>query len=199
MTFWITQKSRRANWNLKTSTSTFSESVEEVMQLLADSAYQKGLELMCTVSDDVPIALRGDPGRLRQILTNLVGNAIKFTERGEVLVRVTTLGKEEDHGLLCFEVHDTGIGIAPEAQELIFRAFSQADGTTTRRYGGTGLGLAISKQLCEMMGGGITVESRSNQWQHFPVHGAHEDTSPSFAVRGCSPSRSPGYLCSRGR
>jgi CheY-like chemotaxis protein len=137
------------------------------MQLLADSAYQKGLELMCAVSEDVPIALRGDPGRLGQILTNLIGNAIKFTEHGEVFVQVTALGKEEDHGLLCFEVHDTGIGIAPEAQELIFRAFSQADGTTTRRYGGTGLGLAISKQLCEMMGGGITAESRSNNGSTF--------------------------------
>jgi two-component system, sensor histidine kinase and response regulator len=143
------------------------EAVEEVMQLFATSAHHKGLELLCHLSDDVPSALQGDPGRLRQILTNLVGNAIKFTDRGEVFVRVTALGNEEDHEPLCFEVHDTGIGIAPEAQKHIFEVFSQADGTTTRRYGGTGLGLAISKQLCEIMGGGIAVESTSNHGSTF--------------------------------
>ncbi len=135
------------------------ESVEEVMQLFAERAQQKGLELLCQLDEDVPTALQGDPGRLRQILTNLVGNAVKFTERGEVFVRVSVLEREQDYGRLCFEVHDTGIGIAPEIREHIFEAFSQADGTTTRRYGGTGLGLAITKQLCEMKGGGITVES----------------------------------------
>ncbi len=125
------------------------------MQIFADSAHQKSIELACQISDDVPRALQGDSGRLRQILTNIVGNAIKFTERGEVFVRVTAF----DHGLLRFEIRDTGIGIAPEIQEHIFDAFSQADGTTTRRYGGTGLGLAISKQLVEMMGGEIAVIS----------------------------------------
>ncbi|MGA2732767.1 MAG: response regulator [Syntrophobacteraceae bacterium] len=135
------------------------ESVEEVMQLFAERAHQKGLELLCQLDEDVPIALQGDPGRLRQILVNLLGNAVKFTERGEILVRVSALEREQDYGRLCFEVHDTGIGIAPEIREHIFDAFSQADGTTTRRYGGTGLGLAITKQLCEMQGGGITVES----------------------------------------
>jgi signal transduction histidine kinase len=123
------------------------ESVEEVMQLFAESAHQKGLELLCQLDQDVPIALQGDPGRLSQILTNLVGNAVKFTERGEIFVRVSALEKEKDYARLCFEVHDTGIGIAPEVQEHIFEAFSQADGTTTRRYGGTGLGLAITKLL----------------------------------------------------
>ena len=135
------------------------ECVEEVMQLLAERAQQKGNELLCQISDDVPLGLIGDSGRLRQILTNLVGNAIKFTERGEILVRVTVLEKEEDYGRLCFEIRDTGIGIEPEARNRIFEAFSQADGTTTRRYGGTGLGLPISKQLVEMMGGEIAVES----------------------------------------
>ena len=143
------------------------ESVEEVMQLFAESAHRKGLELMCQLDEDVPGALRGDPGRLRQILTNLVGNAVKFTERGEIFIRVSALEKEEDYGRLCFEVHGTGIGIAPEIQEHIFDAFSQADGTTTRRYGGTGLGLAITKQLCEMKGGGITVESTPGKGSTF--------------------------------
>jgi len=135
------------------------ECVEEVMEPFAESAHQKGIELVCQVSDDVPLALQGDSGRLRQILTNLVGNAIKFTEHGEVFVRVTASGKQNDHGLLCFEIRDTGIGIASEAQEHIFKAFSQADETTTRRYGGTGLGLAISKQLIELMGGEIWFQS----------------------------------------
>ncbi|MFZ0943726.1 MAG: response regulator [Syntrophobacteraceae bacterium] len=143
------------------------ESVEEVMQLFAEAAHQKGLELLCQLDEDIPIALQGDPGRLRQILTNLVGNAIKFTERGEVFVRVSLLEKEEDHGRLCFAVHDTGIGIARAIQEHIFESFSQADGSTTRRYGGTGLGLAITKQLCEMQGGGIKVESTPGKGSTF--------------------------------
>jgi PAS domain S-box-containing protein len=143
------------------------ESVEDVLQLFAECAHQKGLELTYLLDDDVPIALQGDPARLRQILTNLVGNAIKFTERGEVFVRVTALGNENDYGLLYFEIHDTGIGIAPEAHEHIFKAFSQADGTTTRKYGGTGLGLAISKQLVELMGGEITLVSAPNSGSVF--------------------------------
>ena len=137
--------------------------VEDVVHLFADSAHRKGIELACQISDAVPRALHGDCGRLRQILTNLVGNAIKFTERGEVLVRVTAF----DHGLLSFEIRDTGIGIAPQAQEHIFDAFSQADGSSTRRYGGTGLGLAISKQLIELMGGEIAVESKAGSGSSF--------------------------------
>jgi signal transduction histidine kinase/CheY-like chemotaxis protein/HPt (histidine-containing phosphotransfer) domain-containing protein len=143
------------------------ESVEEVMQLFAESAHQKGLELLCQLDEDVPIALQGDPGRLRQILVNLLGNAVKFTERGEVFVRVSALEREQDYGRLCFEIHDTGIGIDPEIREHIFEDFSQADGTTTRRYGGTGLGLTITKQLCEMQGGGITVESTPGKGSTF--------------------------------
>ncbi len=135
------------------------EFVEEITGFFAERAHQKGLELTCQLDNDVPVALQGDPGRLRQILVNLIGNAIKFTERGEVFVRVTALGNEKDYARLCFEVCDTGIGIAPKVQEHLFVAFSQADGTTTRRYGGTGLGLAICKQLCTMMGGEISVES----------------------------------------
>jgi two-component system, sensor histidine kinase and response regulator len=143
------------------------ECVEEVMQLFAENAHQKGLELACQLDEDIPSALQGDPWRLRQILTNLVGNALKFTERGEVFVHVSALEKEEDYARLCFEVHDTGIGIAPEIREHIFEAFSQADGTTTRRYGGTGLGLAITKQLCEIMGGEISVEGTLNKGSIF--------------------------------
>ena len=133
--------------------------VEETVAMFARNAHQKGLELACQVNDDVPAAVEGDPGRLRQVLVNLIGNAVKFTERGEVHVRVSVLEKRAEEGILCFEIRDTGIGIAPELQERIFLAFSQADGTTTRRYGGTGLGLAISNQLIEMMGGEITVAS----------------------------------------
>jgi two-component system, sensor histidine kinase and response regulator len=135
------------------------ETVEEVTQLLAGSAHRKGLELLCEIEDDVPCALIGDSGRLWQVLTNLVGNAIKFTDHGEVLVRVTVQAKVGKQVLLCFEVSDTGIGIDLDAQTHIFDDFAQADGSTTRRYGGTGLGLAICKKLSEIMGGEIAVES----------------------------------------
>ncbi len=141
--------------------------VEEVMRLFAENAYKKGLELVYLLDDDVPIALRGDPWRLRQILTNLVGNAVKFTECGEVFLHVSVLEKEEHHGRLCFKIRDTGIGISQETHEHIFKAFSQADGTTTRRYGGTGLGLPISKQLVEMMGGEIALESERDSGSTF--------------------------------
>ena len=143
------------------------ECVEETTQLFAEKAHKKGLELGLDLHNDVPVALRGDPGRLRQTLINLINNAVKFTEHGEVFVRITTLGKEQDHAHLCFEVRDTGIGIAPEVREHIFEAFSQADATTTRKYGGTGLGLAICKQLCEMMGGKIMVDSTLNKGSVF--------------------------------
>lgn len=134
--------------------------VEDVAQLLAEHAHRKGLELACQVRGEVPVALRGDPLRLRQIITNLAGNAIKFTERGEVVIRVGVLEETADTALIQVEVLDTGIGIGAELQEHIFDAFSQADGSTTRKYGGTGLGLSISKQLCEMMGGKIGAESQ---------------------------------------
>jgi PAS domain S-box-containing protein len=135
------------------------ETVEEVTDLLAEHAQSKGLELLCDLPPDLPCALHGAPGRLRQILTNLLGNAIKFTERGEVVLRVRAEGVEESAVRLCFEVSDTGIGITPEGHKRLFQAFSQGDGSTTRKYSGTGLGLAISKQLAEMMGGEIGVES----------------------------------------
>src|SRR5262249_9133482 len=112
-----------------------------------------------SLSPEIPVKLRGDPGRLRQILTNLTSNAVKFTQSGEVVIRGTL---EQDAGrqvAVRFTVSDTGIGIAPERIGRLFRSFSQVDSSTTRKYGGTGLGLAISKRLCEMMGGQIGVES----------------------------------------
>jgi CheY-like chemotaxis protein/HPt (histidine-containing phosphotransfer) domain-containing protein len=134
----------------------------DTMKTLSLRAEQKGLELTCYVPAEVPTALIGDSGRLRQVLVNLVGNAIKFTEHGGINVEVKSERETEDDLVLHFIVRDTGIGIPVEKQEVIFEAFAQADGSTNRRYGGTGLGLAISSQLVAMMGGRIWVESPEN-------------------------------------
>ena len=128
-------------------------------ELFSDAAQRKGLELVGALPPTLHSAYRGDAGRLRQILTNLVGNAIKFTETGELVVRVETEEGGDDLVRLRFEVVDTGIGIAKEAQSRIFESFSQADGSTDRRFGGTGLGLTISAQLTQLMGGEIGVQS----------------------------------------
>ncbi len=133
--------------------------VEEVADLLAAEAHEKGLELAADIALEVPQFVRGDPGRLRQILTNLVGNAVKFTDHGEVVVRVLATAMADAAVALRFEVSDTGIGISPEEQRGLFHAFEQVDSSATRRHGGTGLGLAISKQLVDMMGGEIALES----------------------------------------
>ena len=135
------------------------ELVEETGQMIAGRALEKGLELICQVSPEVPLQIQGDPTRLRQVLVNLLGNAIKFTERGEVALKVSTESEGDQTKRVRFAVRDTGIGISPEAKRHIFEAFRQADNTTTRRFGGTGLGLAISHQLVAMMGGDLIVES----------------------------------------
>jgi PAS domain S-box-containing protein len=133
--------------------------VEDVVDLLAERAHIKGLELACSIPADLVTHVKGDPLRLGQVLTNLVGNAIKFTEQGAIVIRVASVEQTAKDVTMRFEVSDTGVGISAEAQTRIFDEFSQADGSTTRKHGGSGLGLAISKQLVEMMGGSIRVES----------------------------------------
>jgi PAS domain S-box-containing protein len=133
--------------------------LDDFAATMALRAHDKGLELICAADPNVPSRLRGDPGRLRQILTNLAGNALKFTQRGEVAIRAALESETREDVLLRFTIRDTGIGIPPDKIAQIFDKFTQADSSTTRKYGGTGLGLAISKQLSELMGGEIGVES----------------------------------------
>ena len=141
--------------------------VEDLGELFSVKAHSKGLELACMVPSEIPEALKGDPTRLRQIMTNLVGNAIKFTEAGEVLVNLKLLEETDTTARVRIEVRDTGIGLKPGEVERVFESFSQADGSTTRKYGGTGLGLAISRQLVSLMGGELTVESAHGQGSVF--------------------------------
>lgn len=139
--------------------------VQDVAETFAEMASGKGLQLACTVPANLPKALVGDAARLRQILTNLIGNAVKFTENGEVRVCVQAIEADDLSAFIGFAISDTGIGIPPDKQRHVFDAFAQADGSTTRRYGGTGLGLSIARQLCEMMGGAIELTSE-------PGHGS---------------------------
>jgi len=141
--------------------------VEDTAELLAIKAADAGLELICRIDPGVPSHLKGDPGRLRQIITNLAGNAIKFTHKGEVVISADIESNQDDSVMVRFSVRDTGIGIPEERRVAIFEPFTQVDGSTTRKYGGTGLGLAISKQLAEMMDGEIGVESTEGKGSTF--------------------------------
>ncbi|HYM80491.1 MAG TPA: response regulator [Candidatus Limnocylindria bacterium] len=156
--------------------------VDGVAALLSPRANEKGLHLTCTVNHDVPSRLRGDPGRLRQVLLNLAGNALNFTERGEVSFKVERLEESANRVALRFSVHDTGIGISDAQMANLFRAYSQADGSIARRFGGTGLGLAISQRLVRMMGGQVGVQSEPGQgstfWFELPFDKQAEGQAP---------------------
>jgi two-component system, sensor histidine kinase and response regulator len=145
--------------------------LEQTCDLLAIKAGEKGVELICHLPPEIPTALSGDPGKLRQIILNLCGNAIKFTDGGEVVIRAEEKERENDSVYLHFTVSDTGIGIPPDMIDRIFESYTQADGSITRKYGGTGLGLTISKRLVELMGGTIWVESKEGKGSvfHFAV------------------------------
>ena len=154
--------------------------IEDVLESLVESAHKKGLEIIAPIYADVPHWVAGDPGRLRQVLVNLVGNAVKFTDKGEVLVSATCVETNPTETMLYFAISDTGIGIPAEDQKKLFQAFSQVDGSTTRKYGGTGLGLAISKRLVTMMNGDIGLESTPGQGSTFWF---------TVCFPGCTPAR----------
>ncbi len=168
-----------------------SKVVHATASLLAVRAREKHLELLAEVSADVPRAVRGDPTRLRQVLMNLIGNAIKFTEQGEVVVSVGTTATDGT-GKVTFAVRDTGIGIAPEHTASVFKEFTQADSTMTRRYGGTGLGLAISQRLVRLMGGELTVKSEVGRGSEFSF-------SLALPVETSPPTRAVGLAALGGR
>ncbi len=162
--------------------------VEEVMDLFSEGPRAKGLKVVGSILPGLPTFVRGDPDRLRQILANLLSNAIKFTDHGEIVLQLEMLEEEEESVLLGFEIRDTGIGIAPEAQAHIFEAFSQADYSTTRKHGGTGLGLAIVKQLVEVMGGEISFTSQPGKGSTFrltvPFLKARHQQEPQSDIEG---------------
>jgi two-component system sensor histidine kinase/response regulator len=166
--------------------------VREVLGSFAEAAQAKGLELLCLIRHDVPNALVGDPGRLRQVLNNLVGNAVKFTEKGEVVLRVTLDEPAAPAAVVRFEVRDTGIGIDPELRSRLFQSFVQADGSAARRYGGTGLGLAISKRLVSLMGGTIEVDSQPGRGSTFWFTVRFERQTPEATPVPVPPARLAG-------
>ena len=179
--------------DLETLDFDLSSLLDDFAATLAVRAHEKGLELLCAADPEVPTLLRGDPGRLRQILTNLAGNAVKFTHAGEVAVRVSLVERESRNDvLLRFSVRDTGIGIPADKIGLLFDKFSQVDASTTRQYGGTGLGLAISKQLAELMGGEVGVSSEEGKGSEFwftarlgkQAEGAQAESRPPADLRG---------------
>ncbi len=161
------------------------DTVERTTELLALRAHSKNLELITHISPDVPKYLKGDPDRLRQVLINLIGNAIKFTEQGEIIVRVERASQTDQR--LLFSIIDTGVGIPKVKQEKIFEKFTQVDSSTTRKYGGTGLGLAISKKIVDAMGGEIGVESEEGNGSTFyfyvPLHEGSATNDPSLSLR----------------
>jgi PAS domain S-box-containing protein len=150
------------------------EVIDSTLDLLAAQAHSKKLELAAFIRPEVPLHLRGDPGRLRQIINNLIGNAVKFTHQGEVIITVSRLSETATHANVQFEVRDTGIGMDEKAQANLFQAFTQADGSTTRKYGGTGLGLVISKKLVNMMKGGFRVRSTPGHGSTFSFNAEFE-------------------------
>jgi len=164
------------------------EVLDAVRRLMEKAAENKGLALSVQIDPGVRVAVRGDPVRLRQILTNLVSNAIKFTQQGSIRVRVSKRGETRTHSEVLFEVQDTGVGIAPAAAERLFQAFSQADTSTTRIHGGTGLGLVICKRLVDLMGGKIGVKSELGRgslfWFSVPFLKAHGDVSQRRDLHG---------------
>jgi CheY-like chemotaxis protein len=161
------------------------QTIDPMLKLLGVRAAAKNLELECGLDADVPARVVGDPGRLRQILVNLTGNAIKFTESGRVLIRVERLSETAENVELHFSVKDTGIGIPPNKQQIVFNAFAQADNSSTRTFGGTGLGLTISSQLVEKMGGRIWLESEAGIGStfHFTVRLGNVEARPAEELR----------------
>jgi PAS domain S-box-containing protein len=166
------------------------DALESALKMLAPRAHEKSLELLCEVRPEVPRTVVGDPGRLRQILLNLVSNAIKFTDRGGVTVTVDCESAEPDRCRLRFNVKDTGIGIPPDRQAVIFEAFAQADGSTTRRYGGSGLGLTVSRRLVEMFGGKLWLESEVGRGSTFHFT-ANLGVLPNSALAVAAPELQP--------
>jgi PAS domain S-box-containing protein len=162
------------------------KTVEDTADLLAKLAYQKNIELSVFIPSDTKNSLRGDVLRLQQVLNNLLGNAIKFTSQGEVSVNISTVEESGSRAVMRFEIKDTGIGIAPEKQDLLFQAFTQADTSTSRKFGGTGLGLTISKSLIEMMGGKIGLSSQAGKgstfWFELPFDVVSQNISDSFKM-----------------
>jgi signal transduction histidine kinase/AmiR/NasT family two-component response regulator len=169
--------------------------VDDVRDLLGANASEKGLVLECDVGHDVPEVLRGDPSRIRQVLLNFLGNAIKFTAEGSVSIHVTVAREEEERVFVRMGVRDSGIGIPEEQSQRLFQPFTQVDASTTRRYGGTGLGLAICKRLSEQMGGSVGVSSESGTgsefWFTVPLARASGER-PAFAPRSLASNERPG-------